>query len=306
MINLNYKDRGTRMVKVSIKTKAKDITCNISEEQLKRYNKKFKRATLMDDMKFRKVCESKGAIEEILRVVLKDNKLVVVEAIMQKTEDLPVFHGVTLDCRCRLKTGELVNIEVQVALDDDPVKRMRYNEAIVTINNSPKSKRFKYKNLPTVILIMFCQFDIFKKGKAIYEIDRVVRGTKVISDNGVREVYVNITAKTTDKKLKSLFKIMSTVNEVDDETFPKLSKKKVEVNDLYIGGDENMAGLDLMMYRDGLKAGKAEGRAEGMQQGREEGEMEAFIKIYKGGMINANDAARMLNISVEQFLKFAK
>ena len=50
----------------------------------------------------------------------------------------------------------------------------------------------------------------------------------------------------------------------------------------------------------------ATGLATGMQQGREEGEIEAFIKIYKGGMINAKDAARMLNIAVEQFLKLAK
>ena len=306
------------MVKVSIKTKTEDITCNITEEQLKRYNRKFKKATLMDDMKFRKICESKGAIEEILRVVLKDNKLVVIESVMQKTEDMPVFHGVTLDCRCRLKTGELVNIEVQVALDDDPVKRMRYNEAIVTINNSPKSKRFKYKDIPTVILIMFCQFDIFKKDKAIYEIDRVVRGTRVISDNGVREVYVNITAKTTDKKLKSLFKIMSTVNEVDDETFPKLSKKKTEVNDLYIGGNENMAGLDLMMYRDGLKAGRAEGRAEGKAEGKAEGRAEGraegmqqgivsiLVRQFKDKKISAQDGADYLNVTVDEFLELIK
>ena len=50
----------------------------------------------------------------------------------------------------------------------------------------------------------------------------------------------------------------------------------------------------------------ATGLATGKQQGREEGEIEAFIKIYKGGMINAKDAARMLNIAVEQFLKLAK
>ena len=52
--------------------------------------------------------------------------------------------------------------------------------------------------------------------------------------------------------------------------------------------------------------GMQQGREEGMQQGREEGEIEAFIKIYKGGMINSKDAARMLNISVEKFLKLAK
>ena len=129
-----------------------------------------------------------------------------IEAIKQKEEDIPVFHGVRLDCRCRLKSRKLVNIEVQLSLADDPERRLRFNEAMLTIENSPKSKRFKYKDIPDVILIMFCDFDLFKKGKAIYEIDRVVRGTKVVADNGVREIYVNTTAKTKDKRLKSLFK----------------------------------------------------------------------------------------------------
>ena len=113
----------------------------VLEERLKKYNKKFKVSTLMDDMKFRMVCESKGAIEEILRVILKDDKLVVVESIKQKTEDMPMFHGVILDCRCRLKTGEYVDIEVQISLDDDPVKRTRYNASMLTVEHSPKSKR---------------------------------------------------------------------------------------------------------------------------------------------------------------------
>ncbi len=51
--------------------------------------------------------------------------------------------------------------------------------------------------------------------------------------------------------------------------------------------------------------GLLEGRVEGMQQGIEQGELEAFIKIYKKGMIKADDAARMLDMTVEQFLKLA-
>ena len=255
----------------------------------------------MDDMKFRKVCESKEAIEEILRVILKDNKLKVAEIIKQSSEDEPVFHGVILDCKCKLKTKEIVNIEVQVALDDNPVYRMRYNGSILTVENSPKNKYFKYKEIPKLILIMFCEFDIFKKNKPIYEIVRYVKGTKVIAEDGIKEVYINLKAKVTDKKLKSLFKIMTTVNDVDNTTFPILSKRKEEINKLYIGGENNMSGLSLEMYKDGLK----EGRAEGMQQGIEQGELEAFIKIYKKGMIKADDAARMLDMTVEQFLKLA-
>lgn len=55
-----------------------------------------------------------------------------------------------------------------------------------------------------------------------------------------------------------------------------------------------------------FEEGKAEGRAEGMQQGMEQGELEAFVKIYKNGMIKANDAARMLNITVAKFLELTK
>ena len=158
---------------------------------------------------------------------------------------------------------------------------------------------------------MFCDFDLFKKGKAIYEIDRVVRGTKLISNNGVREIYVNTTAKTTDKRLKSLFKIMSTVNEVDDKMFPKLSKKKLEVNDLYIGGDKNMAGLDLMMYKDGIKDGREKGREEGIrkgikrgrEEGREEGKINLMVEMVRKGLIDTEIASKGLGISEEEVLK---
>ena len=49
-----------------------------------------------------------------------------------------------------------------------------------------------------------------------------------------------------------------------------------------------------------------EAREEGMQQGRQEGELSAFIKLYKQGLIKEVDAARMLNMSVIEFLELVK
>ena len=266
---------------------------DIDKAVLKKYYKEFRKATLMDDHKFRKICESKEAIEEILRAVLKDSKLKVIEIIKQSEEGMPVFHGVILDCKCRLKTKEIVNIEVQVANDDDPIYRMRYNASILTVENSPKKKKFKYKDLPKLIMIMFCEFDLFKKGKPIYEIIRYVKDTKVVADEGIREIYINLKAKVTDKKLKSLFKIMTTVDNTDDKEFPKLSITKDRVNKLYLGGENNMAGLDLMMYNDGVKAGIKEGRAEGS--------MSSVVNLYKKGLITIEVAAEELNMSTEEF-----
>ena len=284
---------------------------SVDKKLIDKYNRLFKKATLMDDHKFRKVCESKDAIEEILQTILKDNKLKVVEVIKQSSEGSPVFHGVILDCKCRLKTKEIVNIEVQVALDDNPVYRMRYNGSVLTVENSPKAKKFKYNEIPKLILIMFCEFDLFKKGKPIYEIIRYVKDTSIISDNGIREVYVNLKAKASDKKLQSLFNIMMTVDDVDEKSFPVLSKKKEEINDLYIGGDQNMAGLDLVMYKDGLrigkKAGKIEGIEEGMQKGIQkgilQGKIDTIVDLYKKNLITIDYASAELGMTEKEFIK---
>lgn len=266
----------------------------MKDELIMKYHERFKHATLMDDLKFRKVCESKEVIEEILRVILDDDRLVVLESTRQESVDEPIFHGVVLDCKCKLSAGEIVNIEVQVALDDNPLYRMRYNGSILTVENSPKSKVFKYENIPRIILIMFCEFDYFKLGNAIYEIDRVVKGTDIIAPNGIRELYVNLKADVKDQKLKSLFKIMTTVDDIDKKTFPKLSQKKEEVNDLYLGGKNNMSGLTKEIFLDGM----AEGKAEGI--------ISAYVDMYKEKLIKASDAARMLNITVDEFLKLSK
>ena len=60
-----------------------------------------------------------------------------------------------------------------------------------------------------------------------------------------------------------------------------------------------MAGLDLMMYNDGVKAGLKEGRAEG----RAEGSMSSVVSLYKKGLLTIEAAAEELNMSTEEFKK---
>ena len=91
---------------------------------------------------------------------------------------------------------------------------------------------------------------------------------------------------------------MITVNEIDDKTFPKLSKRKEEINSLYIGGDRNMAGLDLMMYKDGLK----EGRKEGIQQGS----ISVVLNMFKQKLIDISTATKALNMTENEFLKLLR
>ena len=56
-----------------------------------------------------------------------------------------------------------------------------------------------------------------------------------------------------------------------------------------------MAGLDLMMYKDGLK----EGRKEGMQQGS----IAIVLNMFKQKLIDIATATKTLNMSESEFLK---
>ena len=64
-----------------------------------------------------------------------------------------------------------------------------------------------------------------------------------------------------------------------------------------------MAGLDLMMYNDGVKAGKKVGIMEGIAEGRVEGSKNSIVSLYKKGLITIEVAAEELNMSIEEFKK---
>lgn len=272
------------------------------DKKLLKYLKKIETANLVEDIKFREVAKSKEAIEEILRVILQDDNLEVIKCVDQKSLNKSIFHGVILDCECVLSTKEIVNVEMQVDLKDDPVYRMRYNQSALTIAYSPKSNQFNYSELPKIISIMVCKFDLFKKGKPIYEVKRNVEDCDVIADNGIRELYVNLTSKEVkETKLKDLFKMFTDYDYENEVEFPKLTEKKKEINGKLKGGYP-MTGISREIFMDGKAVGIAEGKAEGFIIGMQE----LLIEQYSKNMITKEYAAQKLNMTEDEFLKLIK
>lgn len=75
-----------------------------------------------------------------------------------------------------------MNIEIQNEDNTDHFKRVRYNEACVTIVTTHPGTDFE--NIPTVYILYVSDFDIFKKGKTIYHIRKSVIETDQVIDNG--------------------------------------------------------------------------------------------------------------------------
>ena len=295
--------------------------CEEDEQKIAKYAKELESSNLVEDIKFREIAKSKEAIQEILRVILNEDDLIVLESIEQKNITESIFHGVILDCLCKLSTGELINIEMQIELRNAPVKRMRYNQSAMTIAHSPKDKFFDYNKIPNIISIMFCEFDIFGLCEPIYEIKRIINESKVVSYNGVREIYVNLTAETSENKLKELFNILTKINYFNKHLFPSLTETKKKNNDLK-GGDRVMSGLTREIYLDGYasgeKRGEERGEARGEARGKEIGILEGkaegiltgmkelLVEMYNNNMVTKEYAAEKLNITEEEFLKLIK
>ena len=71
-----------------------------------------------------------------------------------------------------------------------------------------------------------------------------------------------------------------------------------------------MQGLDLIMYKDGLKAGRTAGRKAGMQAGMKAGmkagKLAGIIELFKNNVITISQAISALNVSESEFNKLLK
>ena len=112
---------------------------------------------------------------------------------------------------------------------------MRYNTSCVTANVTDPG--VKFEQVPDVIGIFISKFDIFKAGKTVYHIDRVIRETGEIQDNGLWEIYVN-TKIDDGSDIAALMHIFTEKDAYDFEKFPKVSRRKKQFKESEGGGEE--------------------------------------------------------------------
>ncbi len=240
----------------------------------------------MDDALFQEMCEDKELCEEMISTIL-DEKVKVIEVVPQRSIGNIKGRAVRLDCLCLLENGTYVNVEVQKTDNDDHEARVRYNAALVATRNTPKGVKFAMAK--KVIVIFITRFDIFGEDLPIYHVDRVVRETGKVRDNGFTEIYVNATVKnyvgtlnTNVSNLMDLFVDRTTMN---PEKFPNFSR----VKNWYVNTKEGMTKM----------CDKLESL---MQEERKITAKKIFFKAVQDGAIQVAYAARELDMTVEEFL----
>ena len=236
--------------------------------------------------------------QEFLRVILQDNKLVVLENDIQKYLPSAFSKNMVLDMLCRLGSGSIVNVEIQLENEKGHARRIFSYASKIKSYLSEKGK--KYKDLKDIIVIYLTKKDIFKKGSTIYEVEmNIVSDQKEKIgkwDAGLKVYYVNAKGLT-NKNINGYLKLLTdktTINKKYKET-SAIKKELFE-----IGGATMSKEMQKILSDE-----RAEGRAEGMQQGMAEGTLKAIVNMFKKGIIKITDAAKELGVSEKEFLKMA-
>lgn len=175
----------------------------------------------IDDVFFEVLAQNVSVCQEMLRTILEDEKLVVTNVVTQSDERNIYGRSVRLDALCILGNGTKCNIEVQRSDNDNHLKRARFNAASITVRDSDPGTKFE--DVLELYIVYISEFDFLKGNKTIYHVDKVLRETGDIIDDGLHEIFVNtvIDDGTDIAELMSCF----TKKEVKNAKFPALSSE---------------------------------------------------------------------------------
>ena len=251
----------------------------------KKFEKYAKLLNPIDDLMFCKMAEHKEFCEEILRVILEDDGLTVIEAIPQWQGKNLTGRSVVLDAKCVTGDGRQINIEVQKADDDNHLKRARYNAAVLTTNISETGKKFEF--IPDVCIVFISKFDIFDGGLPLYHIDKVVRETGQVIEDGLTEIFVN-TVNNDGSKPARLMKLFTDNDAYSSDEFPITSELKSRLKSSE-GGSRTMNEILEKLISDekreselrGEERGEKRGEKRGRKEGKIEGANEEKLRIAK-------------------------
>ena len=238
----------------------------------------------IDDAMFVKMAEDLGFCEELLQVIMGDKELKVLKHHHQHVVKNLQGRSCTLDLLCKLGTGHTVLVEVQKADDDDHQRRVRYESSVLTANITDPGTKFE--KVPDVISVFISRFDLFASGRSRYHVDRVLRETGQVVDNGAMEIYVN--AQIDDgTDIADLMKVFSE-DAVYDDRFPNASERKR----IFKTTEEGVRQMCEIIERnrreaaaEALARGRAEGRAEGEAKGRLEEKIQSARNFIKDGIV---------------------
>ena len=243
----------------------------IYEEQ-----KKFiARYQLTSDLFAGKVFEDLEAAQELCRILLQDDSIVLRSVRTQYVIRNLENHSIEPDILAEESHGNLIDIEVQMYREKAPFRRSRYYQSGIDMNILEKGR--SYQNLPDVTLIYLTKEDFIGDKRGAYMIQRKFKGQNkaICLENGLYERYYNLEYPTNDQRINELLRyFVHSDPYYETPNFPRIVER-VRYFKTKKEGVEVMCEITDRIRREG----KEEGRKEGQVIGRIEGKIEDILEL---------------------------
>lgn len=238
---------------------------------------------LLDDDFMTKVFEDISCAELLLRIILNNEGIRVLEAHSQRGIKNLQGRSVKLDILAVDSHNRVFNVEVQRSDRGAGAKRARYNSALIDANVTEPGDQ--YEDLNETFVIFITENDVMKAGLPIYHIDRVVRETGKLFEDEEHIIYVNSQIKD-ETKLGRLMHDFSCTDAKD--MYNKVLADRVR----YFKEDER--GVEIMCREMEIMRNQAH------EEGIEKGRIMQLIKQVCVKMQKFSSAEEVANDLVEQ------
>ena len=246
---------------------------------------KLKPLRAIDDALFRLLASRKEVCQEILRNLLDDDNLEVIEVTPQD-EMISLFRGVVLDALCKLSDGQYCNIEMQKNDKENDLKRVRFHASLVTANKTPKGSDFS--QIPNVKVLYITTYDALANKQTVTHISRcqIVNGEYLPINDGEDIIFAN-TEIDDETKHSRLLKLFLKSESFYDEMFPALSEAMKFYKDTE-REQESVSEVTKEWYNEGAAAERVNTERERARAEKEKARAdaaEAELEQYKKSLI---------------------
>lgn len=179
-------------------TMAEDKNSRVIQNQ-DRINKLIDGLTLFDDDLMSRVFDKNIEATELLLRIILERKIKVISVNGQEEMKSAAVGGrnITLDVHALDENGEKMDIEVQGNSEGAHIRRARYHSSVLDSRMLKEGQEFK--EIKDSYVIFIYKRDKFNEGLPLYHIDRYVRETGNLFEDGSHIIYVNGNYKGDDE-----------------------------------------------------------------------------------------------------------
>ena len=179
-------------------TMAEDKNSGVIQNQ-DRINKLIDGLTLFDDDLMSRVFDKNIEATELLLRIILERKIKVISVNGQEEMKSAAVGGrnITLEVPALDENGEKMDIEVQGNSDGAHIRRARYHSSVLDSRMLKEGQEFK--EIKDSYVIFIYKRDKFNEGLPLYHIDRYVRETGNLFEDGSHIIYVNGNYKGDDE-----------------------------------------------------------------------------------------------------------